>query len=1131
MAINQNRNSVRVLRTTSVGCLSHANIPNLSIGTGHDFTIQLWVVKGGDTDGILYGQEGGFSISLAGGVISFSLNGFAALTAGKDWALNPHCQDYIALRYRSGALALFVGGLQVAEKAVSATVPACTGDFFIGRQFDGGFSLIRVSSIARSDQEILSDNAVRPDVDSCCVFQSDCSTAQYKDVSSNHLPMWASGEGAGCGIYTACTVFSGVGQVSCTPLEALPAVHTLLLKLWPQDQQRRQQVYAAMDGPTALYTVELIPQSNHTFQLVLTSGTGGQAVMSTPLLPELWQDMAAVFEGGQVKLYLDGRLDGQYAFPFSGSRSDVLVGAEYESGKPDYEKGFYGYAAYTAEFGKALSAGDIALYADDPPFMFEDGLISLLPLDWPDEVESVGATALRTTGTAPFSLVSGITPRNGDIGVSLRLPTKISPDWEALSPEEQWTFDLLERLIAENMSALCGYPLSAGNSGGPVPLTRGAPRIVRRHKGKLYHELREMSPCPTPGDSRQIGVDLFARGSGRMSAAHGGGSTAASSATTAAAGGSAAAVQSHIGPALLTAAGMIAVAAITAAIAGAEEERPRGTGPLQVTGICWNHKGSPTQGGLHYHKGGSGLPDSMTDATGEVRLDTLCILVPSLLADPKVDVTISCSASSASPRSGTLNAVGLSGGGLLGNQSVPYTISPGETVTLTMPFSTEKLPKNGVYRLSHTWQFKDGDEFVTNCVCTIYLLPQCPIQPWKTNINNDYSTAEKDYLRTEFIDFFLPEGEQPKDFAQWAVQRLNSSGFAYDIMAGAPHYCDFYRLNLYLDQFLADAGKKNKTLNCADCAHIVSTACAMVGRALPMVRYVSGTGGQGFRCNRIMAIGYEEWRYPFEVVQEGASPRGGFSYHMFNADVTGSTPASVLVYDACLKVDAGEYPGDKGREAGTEKIPCLPTGMPAAETTEIKVNVPQNQAYKKNFYRERLVYHEAMCGFEPGFSYCVQGFLHNMAAVPVPANGYISAVMDAFSLSAASRDQERPSAQPAPVWTPKAIPGIVLTLEDRTGYDCWTLERLGETCHVQHWQCPSAEETALRLAATVASCAHPDKRSGEELGITVGVHRVIIAGSHIVFSQGRHIFAVGSGSLDVSRAVAEELDQSVLQGC
>ena len=1125
MATNQNRNSVRVLRTTSVGYLAHKNISNLSIGTGGDFTIQLWVVKGQNIDGILYGQEGGFTIQLMDGRIIFSMDGFASLSSEPEWALGPHGQDYIALRYHQGVLTLFVGGIPAAEKKVLTTTSACTGDFFIGKQFTGGFSLIRVSSIARSDAEILSGNAVLPGVDNSCVFQSDCSTIQYKDVSGNHLPMWAVGEGAGCGIYTACTVFSGSGQVRCTPLEALPATHTLLLKIWPQDKQERQQVYAAMEGNRTLYALELIPQEGHTFQLALSSDAGEQAVMSKALLPELWQDIAAVFDSGKVSLYLDGQLDGQFPFAFSGRRSDILVGAEYESGKPIYTKGFCGYVSYSAEFGRVLTPEEIALYADDPPFLFEDGLVSILPLDWPNEVESIGATPLSIVGTAAFNMVADITPQNGEIGVSMRLPVEISPEWDTLSPEEKWTFNLLNQLITENMRILYGYPPGKQTDMDPVPVTQGNPSLVKRHHGHLYGQLsRSPSPCPSPAQTKEYGIELSVQGSNKVFSAFGGAQGGAATATAAAGGGAAAATQSHIGIALGTAVGIAVLAGTAVSIASAERERPQRQGALQITGICWDHQGDPSTGSLHYHKGGENLPASMFDVPAGGRLDTLCVLVPSKLTQPKVDVTLHYSGEGTQAKSGTLRAFDLTAGGLLGNQSANYHISPGQTLTVSLPFDKDKLPRGGVYQRTNIWQFRDGETPLINCTCTIYLLPALPVKPWVTAVGSDYSPAEAAYLRTEFIDFFLPEAEQPSDFAQWATRKLNSSGFTYDILGGGDcHYCDFGNNYLLLTKFLDDTRKPDAVLNCADCAHIVSTACAMAGQTLAMVRFFAG-GAQGFPCNRIIAIGNEDWRYPFDST--GSATHGGFSYHMFNYNGSDFSSIYTTVYDACLQVDGGEFPGDQG-PAGTKKEPHLPTGMPSMETDRPSVSVSEKSPYHGNFYRERLVKNGGVCVFEAGSICYVQGF-GRLPAVPVSTGGYINAVMEHFSLAPTEEDRKLLAARPARPWTPRNIRGATPE-EAGEFFSQWRLERLGVSCRIKCWQCGSIEETAMRLASEVAAFSHPDKQSGEDLGVRVGERRVVIGGNCIVFSRENHVLVVCAQTLAASKAAAEDLDKDIQQ--
>jgi len=1119
MAINQNRNSTRVLRATAVGYLVHENIPNLSIGTGSDFTIQLWVVKGKDTDGVLYSQEGGFSIQLVDGQAVFSLDGFATLSAGTDWKLSAHRQDYIAVRYESGTLALFLGGLKTAEKSVSTTVSACDGDYAIGKQFTGGFSLIRVSDTARSDQELLSDNAAMPDVDDHCVFQSDCSGVQYKDVSSNHLSMWAEGEGAGCGIYTACTVFSGKGQVHCAPAESLNATHTLLLKLWPQDQQKTQRVYTAMDGAKTMYAVELIPQDDHTFQLSIVNGDGGAATMSKALLPELWQDVAAVFDGGNVKLYLDGTLDGEYSFSFSGSRSDILVGSEYETGKPSYEKGFSGYIAYTAEFGKTLSPDDIALYADDPPFLFEDGLTSLLPLDWPDEVEAVGATALSVTGSAPFQLVADITPRDGDIGCSMRIPTEASPDWNQLSADEQWALELLARVMREELADLCGCSFDNSENGTEVPICQRITKPFKRYNKYPYERIRYSSPAPSEYRSTAEGITLHIRGRGNVPIARG---SAGAGVTAAGAGGVSGFVSSHAGAVVGTVAvAVVAIAAVVSIIAIAEGDRPSdSTGALQVTGICWNHQGNPAKGGLHYHKGGTDLPASMTDTPGATRLDTLCVLVPSKLESPTVDVTLTYTTTGTDSKSGTLKAYDLTPGGLLGEQSVAYNVGPNASVTVSLPFDPSKLPTDAFQKLTHTWQFRDGNSQLTNCVCTLYLLPDAPISPWTVGSGTDYQTGEGGYVRTELLDFFAENSQgETEDVPKLCVTALNGCGyFQYD-RAGGWAYYSLWDANtpaflLKLEKLVGHLQAGSHAINCVDCACIVSAGCAMAGVSLPMARLwgdIASTGG--FACNLMVAIGYSDWATPFESSNV-------FFFHQFN--VNGSTLTTTIpVYDACLQVDGGDYPGGSDT---SKKTPLLPLGLTAQETADTTVHVSTSQPYTGQFYRERLAQDGQTCQLA-GPLFHLSGFSTDVSArrSGAPLLPALRAIWERFSLGALSQVAD---VAPLEGWDAAPLAGAAAN-EWAAGYGDWTLETGEGQVWVERRYCATAEETARHMAGVLFNVAHPNVRAGEAEGVSVGERCFLLGAGGILFCRRGNVFTVGGPSLDAALAVAKKLDESV----
>lgn len=231
----------------------------------------------------------------------------------------------------------------------------------------------------------------------------------------------------------------------------------------------------------------------------------------------------------------------------------------------------------------------------------------------------------------------------------------------------------------------------------PVPVTQGNPSLVKRHHGHLYGQLsRSPSPCPSPAQTKEYGIELSVQGSNKVFSAFGGAQGGAATATAAAGGGAAAATQSHIGIALGTAVGIAVLAGTAVSIASAERERPQRQGALQITGICWDHQGDPSTGSLHYHKGGENLPASMFDVPAGGRLDTLCVLVPSKLTQPKVDVTLHYSGEGTQAKSGTLRAFDLTAGGLLGNQSANYHISPGQTLTVSLPFDKDKLPR-GVY--------------------------------------------------------------------------------------------------------------------------------------------------------------------------------------------------------------------------------------------------------------------------------------------------------------------------------------------------------------------------------------------------------------------------------------------------
>lgn len=1125
MAVNTNRNSIHTLRTTSVGWLAHRNIPNLSIGTEAAFTLQVYVVLSNDIDGLLYAQDGGFSLKLVDGLPVFSMPGFGTLAATASWKLTSNSYVYIAVRHDNGTLTMFLNGLPVAETKATPT-SACTGDFTIGKGFAGGFSLIRVSSKAMTDREILVCNVEQPEPDQTCVFQSDCQTAQYKDVSPNRLPIWACGEGAGCGMFTACASFTGAGLYRCKPGTSLQGDQTLLVKLWPQSCQETQRIYTALDGQKELYALELIPQQDASFQLCVTDGSH-RLVSNKKLLPSLWQDVAVVFSKGKAFLYLDGKEDAQADFSLSASRTEIVVGAVYKEGSHP-SQGFHGYLAYTAEFSRALPLEEIAEYADDPPYLYEENLASLLPLDWEEEPELVSVQPIVQVGSVQFCMAADTTPLDTEIGVSTRLPDEESPEWSKLSDEERWTLELFADLAQGLYSTLLGFPEPEASINQDV-VVRREPRITRKQFEDIISESRDVSadysPCPTEYQdvAMERAFSINIRGRGLPGALRG----VPRRVSTFSLGCIAHWLKTH-------AALIVAITVATAAIfiplilVIHDRTRPkRKDSKLTVTSICWNHNGDPATGGLHYHKGGVKLPKSMEDTPGETKLETTCVLIPSLLKNPTVDITLHYSSTEVGPFSGTLEVHDItSEGKLLGDANAHFTVAPGGSVKVSISYNVSNLPKDGLHRLTNIWELRAGGLFCINCVCTIYSLAGTPITPWSINAGKPYSPDEPSYIRTEFLDFFAMD-QTSQDFRQFAVQRLYKSGFKYDTVRGGTQYADPMHGEFKLNKFISHCAEPGHILNCTDCANIISVACAAVGQDLPMAIFDGGIFSIGFLCNRIKAIGTKEWQYPF---YNEATKTSGFSYHQFNVDLSAGLSWKSLIYDACLAVDGGKAPGDG--IPGEKKKELLPTGLQACATNYYQVNVPINSPYTDEVYRERLVADQQICGYAPfgapelmPYIYKVHAFSSDASTNPLrcaDTDPRILWALRTFSLDSAKEDNKQFSHDEKQSWF-LAGSSHVEWVEKEADYE--QVEQLwrGEHCRVEHWRCSSASETAERMAAVIAYTAHPNIRPGKEAGFQVGDRCFIIGDRCIVFMRVGHVFVVTADTGAIALAAAQEL--------
>ncbi len=309
------------------------------------------------------------------------------------------------------------------------------------------------------------------------------------------------------------------------------------------------------------------------------------------------------------------------------------------------------------------------------------------------------------------------------------------------------------------------------------------------------------------------------------------------------------------------------------------------------------------------------------------------------------------------------------GGGILGAID-PVTVkfdhgrSTPQYVRLSLPH--HRLATGGIKAVDAqwTWQFKIGSGPWTNFATSnhrVYTLLSTPTMPW---------VQSADPRETQ-----LPWADAMEHSCAWAAAQYNVDGLLaaitksvngdcgvkYDITSGKNFYTGrppgrtdyvFY-LTSFLE-LLAGGTGKGKIVNCRDCATIATTFANVVGANVNTSIMYNPTG-KGFKCNKIQAIGYTVWEYPFPTKLKG------FTYHEVVWLGTGGYRDSV--YDPCLKFDSSNNPWKWG--PGTTHTPVLPVKYQFT-SQPLPTTLPIATPFTAQTYRERLATNAAN-----GISVCI----------------------------------------------------------------------------------------------------------------------------------------------------------------
>lgn len=256
--------------------------------------------------------------------------------------------------------------------------------------------------------------------------------------------------------------------------------------------------------------------------------------------------------------------------------------------------------------------------------------------------------------------------------------------------------------------------------------------------------------------------------------------------------------------------------------------------------------------------------------------------------------------------------------------------------------------------VSIKWQYSlDHQTWINTTITThkVYSVLDYPKAPW--------GKADLEFTSlpwTELLDFLIDyvKGITSKDkLAKKITETVYSNlRLIYDTEQGASFYTGTFtdsggneKYGFNLKKFLDEDHKNHSfTLNCTDCACLVTTFANLYGCGLSEFQMASNTYG-GFKCNKILAIGCEKagWKRPFNDY---------FSYHEVAVELVNNKNLSGTrhkVYDACLQVDGRDTPWRDPAEQKA-RIPELPTGMSYSQNEEAKLIVTA----PPDSYREHL---------------------------------------------------------------------------------------------------------------------------------------------------------------------------------
>lgn len=955
-------------------------VPGFSMAGSQPFSFLVTLCFRSVTQGTIFRQEGVFELSLVNEELTFNAPGICNFTVPKrSVTFVPGAWYTLGVVFDGEQVHFYADGfLSTRPKCSIAAVTESEADYEIGHGLEAYFREVILYPFALTNEEVHASYMNAPAQSGNCAAWFDFSGVEIAERAGTGATISVKGFAS---LVNLTEVLSAeAGLVHFLPFDVYhpdAEGYTWLTKFYPL-RTGNDTMYLAANSDTdrtcgwALY---LKKESDDIFRPYLQmGGSKGPLLVSDRTVETFrWTDVAWVYEGTTVALYVDGELAGTAADiapeTLKGDGRTTFCGVRCH-GKTDSKSYYSGYIAHISEFQRAVDVESLKGYMANQPYVLDEGIVCVFDFTDENTTEKCTLEPFFLSGQTVIKWVENTNQLTDPQQTAFYMPEQDNSYWDNLSDQLKWETKLFGDIFNGYLCDVMGYQMDEASKLWyqpsakyivenllPMPefqqIVKQGPNVTEKDLGALMGAvgasgmlmlLGEIVERAAKGASRFIGRKFW-----------------------------------YALAALTVIAGIMVgiiklLEAVRDAVVNDMNDQPD-DGHLGYMSIEFSHGSNSLTGGIHIRQNRENPvePPEWVNGRNNQNNPALCTyIVPIQGNELRIVIRFQLNLEDIGDNV-TIRLRGTEAeGGILGDViSDAIDIIPGVENVLHIPLNNHQLNANNnfptqanqsMWRWTYTIVQAEGVEnleeavFITNSHHKVYKLLGNPSVPWRFAPNTGYDN-QINYPWTEAMDVavamyrrganFVDDG----DLKKYLAAGLYYNGhFSYNEIR---HYMNAEMI-FNIDEFHRDFRdlEHNHMLNSEDCATILATYANLYGRNLILICIMGQ--GEAFLHTNIQIIGYIGW-FPHD--DQNASE---FAYHWVTCLSQPFILNNPTVTDACLMLDMGQSPHDMNdmehKEAGFGiDMPFLENGVPGSPA------INEDLPYNGNSYRDRLVPNHVNC--------------------------------------------------------------------------------------------------------------------------------------------------------------------------